>query len=129
MLKPTILGLFVMVKKLFLSTSKIIEDYNPLIEYLSLLNEVERKHIMPSSRDLELIRELSSRLGKIDLQELMEELMKIKEPLLKEDIAIRAVEKAWGIRLNRELAIKEISKELAGWMLEIAERLNIIKIK
>ncbi len=118
-----------MVKKLFLSTSKIVGDYKPLIEYLSLLDKEERERVIPSSKDFELIEGLGRELSKGNLQEFMEKLMNVKEPLIKEDIAMRAVEKAWKIRVDKEVAVREISKELAGWALEIAERLNIVKIK
>ncbi len=128
-LKAFIIGMSALVKKLFLSTSKIVGDYKPLIEYLSLLDKEERERVIPSSKDFELIEGLGRELSKGNLQEFMEKLMNVKEPLIKEDIAMRAVEKAWKIRVDKEVAVREISKELAGWALEIAERLNIVKIK
>jgi len=110
-----------------MSTGKLIKDYRPLMEYLRLLSPESRNQVLPSSKDFDLIRHLVLKKPK-KATKIIDELANIKSTLINGEIAVKAVEKAWNLRLDEETAIKEVSRELAGWILEISEGLGLIEL-
>ncbi len=107
----------------FLSTGEVVRNYAPLMKYL----EICGKEILPSQKDLEFIKHRAEMSPSVD--DLFSEISKRKEPQIDKECAVRAVKEAWSISLSKELAVEEILKEVAGWEIEIAHRLGLIKLK
>jgi len=111
----------------FLASGKVVKDYAPLIRYLNLLKDSERKALMPTT---EYLNEIVKRVGKGKvLGELLEELAKELKPKINTELAVRALKEAWGVEVSPEYAVDEIAREMAGWILEICEALGYLKIK
>ncbi len=110
-----------------MSTGKLVKDYRPLMEYLSLSAPEHRNRVLPSNKDFDVIKSWVLEKPK-KVSELIRELTNVKKVLIDGELAVRAVEKAWGLRMSEDLAIKEISEELAGWVLEVSEELGLIKL-
>ena len=110
-----------------MSTGKIVKDYRPLLEYLNLLPPSHRDKVLPSNKDFKIVEAIASK-GRRNVSDIIQELVKVKKEVISNEIALEAVIKAWGVRMDEELAIKEISEELAGWILEISEELGLIKL-
>ncbi|OYT51766.1 MAG: hypothetical protein B6U73_01200 [Desulfurococcales archaeon ex4484_204] len=111
-----------------LASGKIIRDYRALIKYLEMASKDLKEMALPSSTDLEYVRVLVTRRP-LRLYELMEDLKNIVKERLDPDISRRAVAEVLNIDVSAEEAVEMIAKELAGWILEVAERLGILKLR
>ncbi|MEM0006591.1 MAG: hypothetical protein QXJ95_00590 [Ignisphaera sp.] len=114
---------------LFLSSGKIVKDYRILRRYFEILDEmnVDKSSALPSSEDFEFIRRFL-REGKKNLLELLEALSLKFIPKIDMNAAIRTYREVLGIEIQPNTAVLHIAKDLAGWTLEMAENLGIIKI-
>lgn len=114
---------------LFLSSGKIVKDYRILQKYFEVLDDisVDKASALPSSEDLEFISRLV-REGRRTLLELLDALTLRFIPKINTEAAIRTYREVLGVELPPNTAVAHIAKDLAGWTLEIAENLGIIKI-
>ncbi len=114
---------------LFLSSGKIVKDYRILQKYFEILDEmnIDKASALPSSEDIELIRRLIKE-GKRNLLELIDALTLKFIPKINTEAAIRAYKEVLDIEIQPNTAISHIARDLAGWTLEIAESLGIIRI-
>lgn len=114
---------------LFLGSGKLVKDYRILQKYFEILDEmnIDKTSALPSSEDIEMIRKLVEQ-GKRNLLELINALTLKFIPKVNAEAAIRAYKEVLGIEIQPNTAISHIARDLAGWTLEIAESLSIIKI-
>ncbi|MCS7112140.1 MAG: hypothetical protein N3D82_04155 [Ignisphaera sp.] len=114
---------------LFLSSGKIVKDYRILQKYFEILDEmnIDKSSTLPSSEDIEFIERLIKE-GKRSLLELLDALTLKFIPKINTEAAVRAYKEVLDIELHPNTAISHIAKDLAGWSLEIAEHLGIIRI-
>lgn len=114
---------------LFLSSGKIVKDYRILQRYFEILDEmnIDRASALPSSKDIELVLKMVKE-GKRNLLELLNALALRFIPRINAEAAIRACREMLSIEMQSDAAISHIARDLAGWTLEIAENLGIIKI-
>ncbi len=111
-----------------MATGKIVEDYRPLMTYLRLLTEEERAKVLPKTSDLNYVKDLvESRSW--SLGELLANLSEILQNRVDPRVAREAIKEALNLDLGEELARKHLARILAGWVLEIAENLGIIKLR
>ncbi len=111
-----------------MASGKVIRDYGPLMEYLRLLSQEEREVFLPSSRDIDrLINKV--RGGNTDLNELLEDLTSTLIERVNHAKACEAIKRAWHVEYDVEWASKEIARELAGWIIELAEGLGSIRLR
>ena len=105
----------------------MIKDYRPLLKYLDLLTPSQRNEVLPSNKDFEVVSAMAL-TGVRKLTQIMQELARLRIKAIDEELAVEAIRRAWGVELDGEMAVKEISKEIAGWVLEICEGLGLIKL-
>jgi len=114
-------------KKPFMSSGKLVRDYRPLLKYLDLLPPRDREKTLPSEDDFKFVEsQIIKEPRKLD--ELIRELSGRKASIVNKKLAVEAVMKAWGMNVDEGLAVREISGELAGWILEICDALGIVRI-
>ncbi len=116
-----------MSAKLMLASGKL-SSYKVLLSYLNLLDDKEKSRFLPRSSDLEYIKKLIEE-GFNRLDEIINELVKYLKERVNPDLACEAVKKALGIQLGTEEAITYVAKELASWIIEISESLNVVRIR
>lgn len=117
-----------MSSKLMLSSGKIFKDYLLLEKYLEICPENERGKSLPSSPDIEFVKYLASR-GVGSLNMYLDELTRRFEERVNPAYCVKAVKEVLGTEVPEDRAVRIISTQLAGWTLEIAEALGIIKIR
>lgn len=111
-----------------MATGKVISDYTPLMEYLRLLSQEEREVFLPTSKDIDaLINKVKA--GNMNLNELLEELAVSLIERVIPSKAHEAVKRAWHVEYDPDRASKEIARELAGWIIELADVLGAIRLK
>ena len=110
-----------------MASGKIVENYEPLIKYIELCDNKLKNNVLPTTHDIELVRSLVSR-GYRSLDDIISELVNFLSNRFEGNIAIRAVREALNIDLEEQEAVKYLSKILAGWIIEMAENLGIIRI-
>ncbi len=112
-----------------MATGKIIKDYAPLMRFLKLIPCNARQDILPQSEDLLRLKRLVK--GGTDVNELLKALARTFSrrlaPYGKE--ASEVLKNVWGIDASEEYAVEELSRELAGWVIEIGEGLGYLSIR
>jgi len=112
----------------FMATGKVVRDYAPLMKFLESIPEDVRREILPKSEDLLKLKELV-REG-ADARELINSMSKVFSTRLTPygRQAREALKRAWGIDVSEEYAVEELSRELAGWVIEMGEGLGYLSI-
>ena len=110
------------------ATGRITPDYSILFEYWRVAREREREDLVEKAMlgedDYELLREKASttrRLG--DLLEILEDIMVER---VDPDIAVEAVARATGSRVDSETARRLVARLLASWLVEAGEYWRMI---
>mgnify|MGYP000356630724 CR=1 FL=1 len=116
-----------MSNNLMLASGKL-SSYRILIAYLNILNKEERDKVLPRAKDLEYVRMLIDE-GINRLDEIIKELSENLKDRINGYYAKKVIKDVLGLDVNESEAKRFVAKELASWILEISENLNIIKIK
>ena len=111
-----------------LATGKIVQDYRPLIKYLELISEDERTKVLPRSSDIEMVRALVEQ-GYVTLEEILGQVIQVVKDRFDPALSCRVIEEVLGLELEENEAVNYLAKLLAGWIIEIAERLGVINLK
>ena len=115
-------------RRLMLATGKIVSNYKPLIKYLELANPEQREKALPRSSDIEVVRSLLEK-GYGTLEEVLNEVAKIVRDRLDPELSQKAIKYSLDVELGRDEAVRYISKLLAGWIIEIAEQLGVVRLR
>lgn len=111
-----------------LSSGKVFKDYTLLEKYLELCSEDERTRSLPNSSDIEFVRYLLNRkVG--TLHDFLEELSRRFLSRVSPARSVDAVRSVFGMEVPEDYAVQLVSAQLAGWTLEIAEALGVIKLR
>lgn len=113
-----------------LSSGKIVSDYRPLLEYWKLAKAHKPSladKIIVDRKDLELIKSLS--LQKRKVTEILEVLRGKILDRIDGNLAKKAIKNVYNLDISEENAKMVIAKILAGWYIEVADNLNVVKIK
>ncbi len=113
--------------KLFLLSRRVFKDYSLLERYFEVCGE-EASTSIPTPADVEYVKYLVSR-GSTSLEYVLNELKKKLLDRVNVSCSLRAAREVLGIDLPESHAVALVSVQLAGWILEIAEALGIIKLK
>lgn len=117
-----------MSSKLMLSSGKVFGNYSLLEKYLEVCPEEKRTGSLPNSSDIELVKYLVSR-GAAPLDRLLEELVKRFKDRVDPQCCVRASREVLGMDLAEDQASQLVATQLAGWTLEIAEALGIVRLR
>jgi len=112
---------------LMLASGKL-SSYRILTAYLNILDKKERDKALPKTKDLEYVRMLIDE-GIRRLDEIIRELSENLKGRINGYYAKKAVKDVLGLDVDETEAKDYVAKELASWILEISENLNIIKLK
>uniref|UniRef100_A0A7C5Z0C3 Uncharacterized protein n=1 Tax=Ignisphaera aggregans TaxID=334771 RepID=A0A7C5Z0C3_9CREN len=114
---------------LFLGSGKIVKNYRILQRYFEIIDEmnIDKTTSLPSTEDIELISRLVKE-GRKTLLELLDTLTLKFIPKVNIEAAIKVCKEVLGVEVSPNIAVSYIAKDLAGWALEIAENLGVIKI-
>jgi hypothetical protein len=113
--------------KLLLLSRKVFSDYSLLEKYFEVCGEGASESI-PRPTDIEYVKYLVSK-GSTSLDHILNEL---KERLLERvnaNCSLRAAKEVLGVNLPESHSVALVSVQLAGWILEIAEALGVIKLR
>lgn len=114
---------------LFMSSGKLVKNYNMLIRYFEILEEmgIDKSVSVPTSSDIEfIVKAVSSK--HLNLLEILTALIRRFIPRVHREAAKKAIDEVLGGDFDEQLAVDIIAKDLAAWTLEIAENMNLIKI-
>ena len=111
-----------------LADGSVVESYEPLYKYWEAAKRRGIEEARITSEDLELVREIVERGGKVSLYELLETLAERMLERVDEGAAAEAYA-SLGIELPRDLARKRIAEILAGWAIEACQTLNMVSIR
>ena len=115
-------------RKPMLATGKIISDYRPLIKYLEVAGEEERNKVLPKGSDIELVRVLLEQgYGTVD--EMLNQIIRVVKNRFNPELSRRVIREVLNIEIEEEEAVNHLSKLLAGWIIEMAEQLGVIRLK
>lgn len=117
-----------MSTKLMLSSGKIFGSYALLEKYLELCPDEERVWSLPSSPDVEFVKYLASR-GSATVERFIEELTERFVERVNPSYSVKAAKEVLGMELAGDQAVQLVAAQLAGWTLEIAEALGVIKLR
>jgi hypothetical protein len=114
---------------LFLGSGKIVKNYRILQRYFEIIDEmnIDKTTSLPSTEDIELISRLVKG-GRKTLLELLDILTLKFIPKVNIEAAIKVYKEILGVEVSPNIAVSYIAKDLAGWTLEIAENLGVIRI-
>jgi hypothetical protein len=114
---------------LFLGSGKIVKNYRILQRYFEIIDEmnIDKTTSLPSTEDIELISRLVKE-GRKTLLELLDILTLKFIPKVNIEAAIKVYKEILGVEVSPNIAVSYIAKDLAGWTLEIAENLGVIRI-
>jgi len=115
-------------RKLMLATGKAMVNYEPLVKYLELADPEQRERALPKGSDIEFVRALAER-GYRTLDNILDEVAQIVKCRLDPKLSQVALKLSLGIELEADEAVRYISRILAGWIIEIAEQLGVIKLR
>jgi hypothetical protein len=113
--------------KLLLLSRKVFSDYSLLEKYFELCGE-KASESFPRPTDIEYVKYLVSR-GSTSLDYILNELKERLAERVNADCSLRAAKEVLGVDLPENHAVALISVQLAGWILEIAEALGVIKLR
>ncbi len=116
-----------MSSDLMLASGKL-SSYRILTTYLNILDKKERDRVLPKTKDLEYVRMLIDE-GIRRLDEIIKELSENLKGRINGYYAKKAVKDVLGLDVDEIEAKNYVARELASWILEISENLNIIKLK
>ncbi len=110
-------------------SGKIVKDYRLLNRYFELLDSrnIDKSNLMPTSSDIETIVSIAMK-GSANLLQIINTLVNRLKPKIYGDIAREAFRDVYGIDVDESTAIDRIAMDMAGWVIEIAEALGLIRI-
>ncbi len=113
----------------FMASGIIVKNYRMLIEYFNELKRmgIDPRDSYPRSEDLELVKNLASHNK--NLYDLLNELKDRIRKRVVVEAAIKAYRASTGVEPTPSEAVDEVAKLIAGWVIEIAANLGIIKLK
>jgi len=114
---------------LFMSSGKLVKNYTVLEKYFDLLEKmgIDKSLYLPSSSDMDFVVRLVSS-GRKKLLDVLEELIARIVARVHREAAKEAVREALGSDIDEEIAVDIVARDIAGWILEIAENMGLIKI-
>ncbi|MCI4436229.1 MAG: hypothetical protein JHC33_05390 [Ignisphaera sp.] len=117
-----------LVINMMLSSGKFVKNPQLILRYVEELKKrgIDTEPVTPSSKELELV-EAAARRGE-SLLSVLEKLVNLFKSRIIGEIAREVAKEVLGQDLDEDTATYLIARELAGWVLEIAEALNIIRI-
>ncbi|MEM1681814.1 MAG: hypothetical protein QW509_02890 [Sulfolobales archaeon] len=116
-----------MSSKLMLSSGKVFGNYSLLERYLEICQE-KKVESLPNSSDIEFVKHIASR-GPASLDKFLEELVKRFKCRVDPVCSVKASKEVLNMELAEDQASQLVAVQLAGWTLEIAEALGVIKLK
>ena len=121
-------------KKPLLASGKIIKDYRILFEYCKIYKKekgAKAEEVLLDRKDFDYLKKLVQE-GIIKAGELLNRLSVYYEEKIDPEIAVKAYAVTYGIeysKVDKDLAVHELSRTLAGWLIEASEKLGILEIK
>ncbi len=121
-------------RKPLLASGKIIENYSLLFEYCRIHEKekgVRAEDILLNRRDFDYIRKLVQE-GVRNVGELLSRLAYYYKSKIDSNIAVKAYANTYNIDVNevsKDIAVNELARILAGWLIEASENLGILEIK
>jgi len=112
--------------KLLLLSRKVFSDYSLLEKYFEVCEEASES--IPTPADVEYVKYVVSR-GSVSLEHILNELKGRLSSRVNVSCSLRAAREVLGVDLPESHAVALVSLQLAGWVLEIAEALGIIKLR
>lgn len=117
-----------MSSKLMLCSGKVFSNYSLLEKYLEVCPEERRAGSLPNSSDIEFVKRIASR-GTAPLDKFLEELVERFKDRVDPGCCVRASREVLGMEVAEDQASVLVAIQLAGWTLEIAEALGVIKLR
>ena len=117
------------IAMLFMASGKLVKNYSLLIRYFEVLTQIgiDRSLSVPTSSDIEFVVNLIKEQN-VSLLDALSMLMRRFIPRVNAEAARRAFEEVYGEKVDDLVAVDMVAKDLAGWTLEIAENMGLIKI-
>ena len=110
------------------ATGEVVGDYEPLYLYWQELGERTEDAVL-QSRDFNELRRLLGEEGGARLDEVLERLTSYFLPRVDREAARRALEKYYGVKVDAEEAARRIAQILAGWLVEAAGELGMLRLR
>ena len=115
-------------RKPMFATGEIVGDYEPLYLYWREAGERAEQSII-QSRDFEELRRLIEEEHVTRLDEVLERLTGYFLPRVDREAARRALERYYGVSVSGEDAARRIASILAGWLVEAAGELGMLRLR
>ena len=109
------------------ATGEIVGDYEPLYLYWQELGTRTEDAVL-QSRDFEELRRMLEE-GELRLDIVLERLTSYFLPRVDRAAAKRALEKYYGVSVGEEEAARRIAQIMAGWLVEAAGELGILRLR
>ncbi len=115
----------------FMASGKIVKNYELLRIYVDEMKNrgLDPASSYPTNEDLEYTVRIVREAESINLEQLQKLLMERFKPRIDRDSAVNACKKFYGFDLEASTAIEEIARILAGWTIEIALNLGLVKAR
>ncbi len=110
-------------------SGKIVRDYRLLNRYFELLDNrnIDKSNMMPTSSDIEIVVNMAME-GSTNLLQMINMLVSRLKPKINGDIAREAFREVYGLEVDESTAIDRVAMDMAGWVIEIAEALGLVKV-
>ncbi len=115
-------------RKPMFATGEVVGDYEPLYLYWREAGERAEQSII-QSRDFEELRRLIEEEHVTRLDEVLERLTGYFLPRVDREAARRALERYYGVSVSGEDAARRIASILAGWLVEAAGELGMLRLR
>jgi|UniRef100_A0A7J2U253 hypothetical protein len=109
-------------------SGKLVKNPQLIMRYVEELKKkgLNASIVVPSHGELELVEKAAKE--RTDMLKVMEELINYFKNRIDKELAKNIIKEVLGEEVDDDTASYIMSRELAAWVLEIAEILNIIKI-
>ena len=128
LLQPASNTLNVGGRKPLLADGSVVGSYEPLFRYWELARRLGVEEVSITSEDLDAVREIVERRGRVSLLELRNSLVVRFLKRVNPEVAVEAY-RSLGWHLSESEARRKIAEILAGWTLEAARNLNVISLR
>ena|GEM_PF-680344 len=117
----------------FMASGKVVSNYDLLLRYVEILERRGRRELiqktLPNSSDIIYLKDI---VVKGTVKTLDEAIAKMKNRFRERidvDTAVEAYRSLYNTSISEEEAVDQISRILAGYVIEIAEQLGEIKLR
>lgn len=117
--------------KPFFADSSIVGDYTPLIRYWEILKKEKRNidDALLKPSDFKYIEQLIYEHDRISLAKLLENLTEYFYERIDPEIAARALEEVYNVKVELEHARRIIARIMAGWLIEASNNTGILRLR